>query len=188
MSFDPATKWKPVQTGIQLSILSILGLVDMMLPRQPYLLTSRLSQDCLENLLTSIRLHGPTPTARELRSLLKLITVSQYLKSSEKGNYQTDEREYLAEILSAQSTEPSSTSDNNEDAAIELVETEPSEMEESSLYYLVGYCLGNLMRTKELTCEPCIKTAISSKPPKDIGLLTLLKEYKEGILFIQLRG
>ena len=57
-------KWKPVQTGVILSTTSILNLQSNYLAKgHRFLLTSRFTQDCLENLFSSIRLKNPVPTA-----------------------------------------------------------------------------------------------------------------------------
>ena len=50
-------KWKPGQTGVILSTLAIISLSDELLARDlDFLLTARLTQDCLENLFSTIRL------------------------------------------------------------------------------------------------------------------------------------
>ena len=47
--------WKPVQTGVILSSASILGLAEDLLQPTNFLLTSRFTQDCLENLFSCVR-------------------------------------------------------------------------------------------------------------------------------------
>ena len=47
--------WKPVQTGILMSTSFVINMADDILANQPFLLTSRLTQDCLENLFSCVR-------------------------------------------------------------------------------------------------------------------------------------
>jgi hypothetical protein len=50
LSIDERTACKPLQAAMKLSTTAVLELAEKLLPSQLYLLTSRLSQDCLENL------------------------------------------------------------------------------------------------------------------------------------------
>jgi hypothetical protein len=70
--FGERGDWKPVQSGILLSTTSIVELASELVGnRHLYLLTGRLTQDCLENLFSTVRLKNPLPTPREFRSALK---------------------------------------------------------------------------------------------------------------------
>ena len=56
--------WKPVQTGVIMSTTSVINLQNELLDNGlQFLLKSRLTQECLENLLSTIRKKNPTPTA-----------------------------------------------------------------------------------------------------------------------------
>jgi len=58
--------WKPVQTGVILAINAILELAKEVLSNKlPFLLTSKLTQDCLENLFLTVRLKTATPSICE---------------------------------------------------------------------------------------------------------------------------
>lgn len=77
-------EWKPLQTGVILSTTSIISLAGDLLDRGilEFLLTSRLTQGCIENLFSVVRSKNPVPTAREFKYALKTTTVAQYLKHS----------------------------------------------------------------------------------------------------------
>ena len=75
-SFDERNSWKPLQTEIQLSTASVLSLAETILPSQNFLLMSRRTHDCLENVFSCIRSRSPTPSPREFKSLIKLVSVS----------------------------------------------------------------------------------------------------------------
>ena len=79
-------QWKPVQTGILISTTSIINMAEDILYDQPFFLTSRVTQDCLENLFSCVRYRNPDPTAKEFKAALKAISVAQYLKPSKYGS------------------------------------------------------------------------------------------------------
>lgn len=67
-----------------------------------FLLTSRLTQDCLENLFSVVRLKNPIPSPLELKFALKIISISQFLKplGATHGSYQDDDRDFADDFLS----------------------------------------------------------------------------------------
>lgn len=172
--------WKPVQAGIHLSTRSILNICDDMLDNMEFLLTSRLTQDCIENLFSSVRCRSPVPTAREFKYALKLITVAQYLKPTKASNYVEDEREYFGDLLPSTIEVPTA-----EPLLIDVPlasREEISAAEEESLYYLAGYCLQSLLKLKQV-CEGCCTSLsnTSGVPHCRSGFLQF-KNFKEGAL------
>lgn len=101
MKIGSQHRWKPVQTGIVLSTSTVLSLTDTLLSHSEikFIMTSRFTQDCLENLFSSVRLRNPTPTPIEFRNALKIITVAQFLKRSRHSSYDDDESSYLINYL-----------------------------------------------------------------------------------------
>ena len=71
--------WKPIQTGIVTTTKSVLGLQDLLLNKKDmkFVMTSRFSQDALENLFGQVRFKNPVPTAKEFKTNLRVITVAQ---------------------------------------------------------------------------------------------------------------
>lgn len=175
--------WKPVQSGVALSTKSVLELSDELLDKSQFVLTSRFSQDCLENLFSSVRYKNPVPTPLEFKHALKVISIGQFLRSSSSSSYEDDDNDYLADILS-QPAVPTQDEDLSEVIICDF-STRPdlSDAERSSLYYLAGYCLQSLFKRHEL-CDQCIA---SVKLPDGAitfgGVLTCLKEYRRGALF-----
>ena len=161
---------------------SITEIAEDILTDQSFLLTSRLTQDCLENLFSVVRSRNPVPTPREFRYALRTITVAQYLKPTKHGNYDEDDREYLGDLLPETITIP-----NPEPPATlpiirkEMVES-MSPSEDSSLHYLIGYCLHSLMKNKRL-CALCIGEVIdTSGSVTSESALLKLRDYKPGSL------
>ena len=177
--------WKPVQSGIRLSTQSILQLCEDVLSSSPFLLTSRFTQDCLENLFSSIRFKNPVPTPLELKRALKLISVGQFLKAASTGGYKVDDSEYLADFLSVHPVVSSPEEEFHEVVICEFTSSPAlSVAEEASLYYLAGYCVQSLNKQHQL-CPICLCTAQleATVDLASISSLTCLKEYRQHALF-----
>jgi hypothetical protein len=52
-----------------------------------FLFTGNLTQCCLENIFSVVRSKHPVPTALQFKQELKLLSVSQYLKSIKNSSY-----------------------------------------------------------------------------------------------------
>ena len=81
LCFNGKAVWKPIQTGVQLSTTSILELYDELTSRGliEYLLTSRLSTDCVENFFSQVRETGDShPIPVKFRHVIRMISVAQY--------------------------------------------------------------------------------------------------------------
>ena len=59
MKIGDKNDWKPVQAGIMMSTNGVLGIQELFSMGYKLLLTSRLIQDCLENLFSLVRLKHP---------------------------------------------------------------------------------------------------------------------------------
>lgn len=178
MQVGSKAEWKPVQTGVILSTSAIVDIAADLLDQQDFLLTSRLTQDCLENLFSCVRSKNPVPTPREFKYALKVITAAQYLKQIGTGSYQQDDREYLGDLLPARITPPDPHLDL---PVLTLFSSSLTADEESSLYYLVGYCIQSLRKLRQL-CDTCVD-AIRDTTVLPHSSLLLLKNYKSGALF-----
>ena len=63
MTIGERGDWKPVQSGVLTATTKVLGIQEEFLnDRYQFLLTSRLPQDCLENLFSVVRLKNPVPS------------------------------------------------------------------------------------------------------------------------------
>ena len=187
--------WKPVQTGAIISTQSVLDLQKVLLDdcNFKFFLTSRLSQDCLENLFSCIRSKNPVPTPLEFKHHLRLITVAQYLKPSENGSYEQDEDNMIVDFLD---TETDASQDDSNfcnqiyetcfaDNADNILSNESDELatvELNCLYNVAGYVLSHL--AKKESCAHCNDFVQSKESPSDIDAnitkLVALKEYRVG--------
>jgi hypothetical protein len=186
--------WKPVQTGVILSTVSVLHLQDRLLnvDNFVYFLTARLTQDCLENLFSCVRSKNAVPTPLEFKNNLRLLTVSQYLKGANSGSYDIDDGILIADFV----TEPKAPTEEtisselfascnsllNYDCVHE-VSLDSSEL--CCLYYFAGYVLSRVARN-DATCQVCIMSVSAANVAQEIdpsiSRLLTLKEYRPGCL------
>lgn len=174
--------WKPVQTGVIMSTSSVLHLSEHLLStsKLDFLMTSRLTQDCLENLFSCVRLKNPVPTPREFKYALKVISVAQYLKPAKRSSYQEDDRQFLGDLLPAVVRVPEVEPElSMPDVSITSLES-LTEDDEASLFYLAGYCLQSLRKQKQI-CSSCyLQDDLLKDYPHT--LLVKLKDYTQGAL------
>lgn len=178
-------QWKPWQTGIMLSTLSIMSLTgDLLETGIPFVLTGRFSQDCLENLFSTVRLRSPTPSAVEFRNTLKIITVAQYLKTPTQTSYDNDDSSYLADYLQNPTLVGTDEIDSQPSEVVILSPTKKPVIDGSelnALYYLGGWSLKVLPKD----CENCKSEAIDTSASIDLldfQRLTLHKEFRTNSL------
>lgn len=175
-------RWKPIQTDVILSTTTILNLQSAYLAKgYKYLLTSRFTQDCLENLFSSIRIKNSVPTALEFRQALKLISVAQFLKCPDTSNYCADEGELLAEFLNVSTVDQNYDEEPHELDIVDSSRHMIGHSEESSLHYLVGYCIKKI-KTSNIHCPSCLLAVEDKTSYGPQQKLTELKEYKENSL------
>ena len=147
------------------------------------MLTSRLTQDCLENLFSVVRLKNP-PLA--FKCALKNISIAQFLKppGGNHGNYQEDDREFAVDFLS----QPVKLSRDPEPEVNDIQISEAKSEEElckaelNSLFYLVGYCVHSMKKTENV-CDSCLQDITStSLVSHQSATLTNVKEFKKDCL------
>lgn len=173
--------WKPIQTGVIMSTTSVLEIAEELLDNNhSFLLTSRLTQDCLENLFSLVRLRKPVPSLLDFKYALKTVSTAQFLTPPCTGSYEKDDGEFLAEFLDNKNCKSPCESE----ISINFInegELNLSVAESNSLYNLIGYCVHSIKNT-ETTCAECLGDVIASphETPHKAADLTLLKEYKKG--------
>lgn len=180
--------WKPVQTGVVMSTTSVLELQEELLGSgHHFLLTSRLTQDCLENLFSVVRMKNPIPSPLEFKFALKIISMAQFLKppSASYRSYQDDDSDFAVDFLCQPLTMPSCDFPDLKELTIsDKTSVESlSKAELNSLYYLGGYCVHSLKKTV-VVCDRCLQDVISSSPGSHGSreTLTTFKEFKKDCL------
>ena len=177
-------EWKPIQTGVILSTTSVLDIAEELLEAgHKFLLTSRLTQDCLENLFSVVRLKKPVPSPLEFKYALKMISTAQFLTLPRSGSYQQDDGEFLADFRNQGVRVPSEPQPQNIHLADDQHMQELPQAELDSLYHLAGYCIRSVKKN-EKTCVTCMKavTAGAEDETHPAAELSKLKEYREGCM------
>lgn len=91
----------PFNVVLYMTTTSIIELVQYLINDRKYkfVLTARFTQDCIENLFSSIRVKHPVPTSLQFKQNLKLIAISQYFKSPHTSSYENDDGQIIGDVF-----------------------------------------------------------------------------------------
>lgn len=196
LKIGKTSTWKPIQKGLILATTSMLEIQEYLINRYEfkYVLASRFSQDCIENLFSSVRAIQKKPSARSFKNILKLITISQFLKNPKNSSYDTDDREYLSNFLdyvTQLGKDLDSRTLNEMPPNIPPCPAEDYNNYESKLdrcdlgvlYHMSGYIFSRIANNNRV-CDACIKRYSSKRPTiYKYAKFTLAKQYKSGCLW-----
>ncbi len=107
MQIGQEDRWKPLNTGMVMSTISILDISNLLLKPKlyDYLLLSRLNQDSVENVFSQIRLRaGMAPTPTQCLTAVKTITLSQFISDVKSSNYSDASDVHLLDYFSKMKT------------------------------------------------------------------------------------
>lgn len=176
--------FKPVQSGIVITTSSIIDLTQYLVHERKYqyVLTARFTQDCLENLFSCIRVKQPTPNALQFKQNLKLIAISQYLKSPYSSNYNKDDGEIIGCSLN---THKAKTVE--ECTAIVLHPKDNiyiDNIELNLLYNIAGYIISSIIKCTRV-CLECLDSVGSKQydPNQKYSKLVQLRCFRKNTLF-----
>jgi hypothetical protein len=183
------SSWKPIQTGILVSTQSLLDLFASLVASGSYnyLLTSRLTQDALENLFSQIRGRGNShPNPVHFRHCLRLITISQFLATPKRSSYDSSDCEFAVSLLKSTKVQPKELSVNINSAPNDLQMqhsagpmTVATSHENNALCYITGWIAFKL-KSQLKSCSACINFLVSGDP-LDRSMpqvqLTVIKSY-----------
>lgn len=182
INMGKTTHWKPSQAGLLISTTVVLCLSDELLNKRGYryLLTGRLIQDCLENIFSVLRLRKPVPSAYDVKCALKLICVSQFLRTPTSSSYNVDDSMHLADLLDP-SIEKQVLEESRENQEAEELENVLlyglTTVERDILAYVGGFLLKSILKSTD-ECKDC-KAALVGNDDK-YSTLVQLKEYNQG--------
>jgi hypothetical protein len=182
-------RWKPIQSGVILSTTSVINLQNKFLLEKnfDFLMTSRFTQDCLENLFSLVRAKQVIPTALQFKNNLKLICVAQFLKKSSKGSYDIDDRQFLSgflDIVNSKVHKPQQREcivlPKDWDKTSNLI---LSNAEQNCLFNIAGYIISRVKKIEKV-CTICFESLVS-KNRVNAGYTKFVtdKEHKVGSLF-----
>lgn len=186
------SSWKPIQTGILMSTQSLLDLFASLVGcgTYSYLLTSRLTQDALENLFSQVRGRGNShPNPVHFRQCLRLISISHYLAVPKRSSYNTSECTFAVSLLkpSKKTAKQVLTNDanaehdefNTDDIGIVNAVVNCTASESNALCYLTGWIAFKL-KSQLKSCISCVSFLVSEDPADKAmpqAQLTVLKSY-----------
>ena len=125
-----------------------------------FVLTARLTQDCLENLLSCVRKKNSLPTPLEFLNNLWVLSIAQYFKCSEHGSYELDDRSFIAEFISVSPFKPNDVQFMSKVYdmwnQLDLFQSFSLELPElNSLNYLAGYIYLGLRKIMHFVLFAC---------------------------------
>lgn len=151
--------WKPLNTGLILTSISIINLTEYVFQQKyDFFLTSRVTQDALENLFSQIRRRaGAMPNALEVRKALKNIVVSQYIGNVDNSSYTNDSDYILLDNLINSYTgsiENASQISNTSAESVNLLNfNQYTNLDAAVLYYVAGSTVNAILKLK--LCNIC---------------------------------
>lgn len=180
--------WKPIQTGIILSTKSAILLCKYLLEERnfEFVLLSRFSQDCLENIFSLVRMHQSLPSASAFKQNLRSIAISQFLNDTgvKNSSYEEDDRENMEGFLDyIIQKDPDGILELNN--IVEETHVSPDEIKKvvldysdlNILYNIAGYILHSICNVSS-TCSTCQDDIFADDPIDNYGKFVSLKEYK----------
>ena len=155
LKIGPQGSWKPVQTGLVMATTTIQEIQhDLLSQGHKFVLTSRFTQDCLENTFSSIHLRNSVPTPVEFQYALRAVTVGQFLSPVHTGSYLEDGSDHLADFLDTQNSTCSPPEVLRVEQLVDL--TSPPDItktESCVLYHLAGYIVKRVISFS--LCDKC---------------------------------
>lgn len=181
--------FKPVQKGVIISTTSVIELASYLFRERKFqfLLTGRLTQDCVENLFSVLRSKNVTLNALQFKNNLKLIAISLYMRLVSRGNYEEDDAQYITGFLDV-ITEHKSEFCNQSNVDLSCVRAaqevqELNNIESNILYSIAGYIVTSIKKNTQL-CECCIQSLGSTRRKLlRYAKLVRLRSYKNNTLF-----
>ncbi|KAH6920857.1 hypothetical protein HPB50_028153 [Hyalomma asiaticum] len=178
MKMGPTAHWKPSQAGLLISSSVVLSLAGELLSLRgcKYLLTSRLIQDCLENIFSIVRMKKPVPSAYDVKAALKLICVGQFLHTPKSSSYDSDAGFHLADVIGPSLGKSIEEIRDDEEHFEDFLLEEVSPVECDIFACVAGFLLRTIIKATG-ECEPC--TAVLDNDQCHHTLIDL-KEYVKG--------
>jgi len=151
-----------------------------------FLLTGRLTQDCVENLFSVLRSKNVTLNALQFKNNLKLIAISLYMRSVPRSNYEDDDAQYIPGFLDLIEHKSKFCNKSYTDLPYVPAAQEVEElnyMESNILYSVAGYIVTSIKKNTTL-CKYCIQSLGSThRNLSQHAKLTRLRNYKNNTLF-----
>jgi len=165
--FTGRDAWKPIQTGIQLSTTTVLDLYKDLVRQGDYkfLITGRLTQDCVENLFSCIRGKGDShPTPVHFRQNLRIVSLSQYMQITPSSSYDVDDSVYFLDFLKMKPVRTVQDVDEElvfVDENVSLLKTDLDILDMNVCYLLAGWAVFK-QKARTGNCTDCLAVICGS--------------------------
>ena len=185
VKFTGRDSWKPVQSGIQLSTASVLDLYNDLVctGRYKYLMTGRLTQDCVENLFSCIRGRGDThPSPVQFRHNLRIVSLSQFMHIDTGSSYDADDSCYFLQFLKTSSLSTACREDDQVFVEQEILGSSSvniCDLEAKVCYLLAGWSV-HKQKDKVRQCTDCMAVICGSAEEAPSEFADLLEEKTYG--------
>lgn len=176
--------WKPFQSGIKLCTETIIYLAKYFVTERKYdfFLTGHCTQCCLENVFSTVRVKHPTPTCLQFKQDVRLLIISQYMKSIKNTSYDDAKCHSLLDFLDFNKCKKITPELIIPNISINWSHIKLSCNDENSLYCVAGFIVYSV-KSYQTTCEDCFKAIISTTVVHEYYTsLIKRKEYKENCL------
>ena len=189
--FTGRDSWKPIQSGILLSTSTVLDLFDDLVGTGNYrfLMTGRLTQDCVENLFSSIRGKGDAhPSPVLFRHNLRLISLSQYMNIAPTSSYDTDDGAYFLDFLKSQprhATEPPAMCDNEDCSFIQHAFSSQQTMDtvDANVLYLLAGWSTHREKQKLSSCTECLSAICGEAGDAPLEAVLMTEKNYSGLTY-----
>ena len=184
--------WKPWQTGLIMNTKSILSMQERMLVHEDFyfFLTARTTQDCLENVFSQTRARSPIPSAREVKSNLRSVTIAQFLTEKKNSSYHFDDADFLIDFLKKPNTAPVPPEELENEQEDQEIEDNPNLImnfvssenrglkkdEQDALYYIAGWVVKGVKENTKV-CDSCFVNILSTEEDNSLCSLVIEKDY-----------
>ena len=160
--FTGRDSWKPIQTGIQLSTVTVLDLFNDLVCQGNYkfLITGRLTQDCVENFFSCIRGKGDShPSPVHFRQNLRVVSLSQFMQITPLSSYDIDDSVYFLDFLKTKPVRTVQDVDDEfvfVDEHVSLLHTNLDILDTNVCYLLAGWTVHKQKARIAVICgSPC---------------------------------
>lgn len=182
----------PFQKGILISTQSCLELQEFLLNDCgfKYFLTSRTTQDCVENLFSVVRVRSKKPSALQFKQSLRHISVTNFLTKIETSNYEFDKSDNgfsMLDFLCSKVDKPTACEPQNIDNMLSFSTFKPKAERipvtvQNHVYYAAGLIIRKVQKFKIFAqCKNCVGLLLCTDgTDKPIyKKLALLKDFKK---------
>lgn len=191
--------WKPVQTGLLMTVECVLLLQNYFLNEVglSFLLLGRFNQDCVENLFSLLRFKQSFPYALHVKQNLKIITLSQLCNTKKNTNYDNDfdgtecenlQQDFLTFTKAATASRQYEMDLNAffEECSIKIPEVTDEQMhiidewEWPIIYDIAGAVVPSIKRLNMKICDNCFQSILWNGDERhSLSSLVQMRSYNE---------